>query len=97
MEITKLKDYVEFNLAVFIGPFTVGLFYGGKQEVSFKGYKEHIGSPIDDVMQQIDTYIGSCCTKIVSGARDGLDGYDVRIHGRVEKVLYSDELPGGEE
>lgn len=97
MEITKLKDYVEFNLAIFIGPFTVDLFYGGKQEVSIKGYKEYVGSPIDDVTQQIDTYIGSCCTKIVSGARDGLDGYDVRIHGRVERVLCSDTLSRGEE
>lgn len=97
MEITKLKAYVEFNLAVFIGPFTVDLYYGGKQEASFKGYKEYVRSPIDDVMQQIDVYIGSCCTKIVSGVRDGLDGYDVRIQGRVERVLYSDTLPGGEE
>ena len=93
MEITKLRPYLSANLRSYVGKFTVDFFYSGRKEESVEGYKQHLGSPINDVLHSADAYIGSCCTMIVSGQRDGTDGYDVRIDGMARQVLYSDPVP----
>lgn len=97
MEITKLKPYLSANLRPYVGKFTVEFFYSGRKEASIEGYKQYLGSPIDDVLHSADAYIGSRCTMIVSGQRDGTDGYDVRIDGTVRQVFCSDLLPHEEE
>lgn len=97
MEITKLKSYLIANLRSYVGKFTVEFFYSGRKEAFIEGYKQYLNSPIDELLQSADVYIGSRCTMIVSGQRDGTDGYGVRIDGTVRQVLCSDLLPHEEE